>query len=132
MLIVADVQEKLCLDKSNKDMNSKTGMDKSIMFDLLYQLLLMLIILQEYKQLKTNPRYYSLIERFKRKTNCPSIVNTSFNVRGEPIVCTPQDAYRCFMRTEMDILVMENQIIYKDKQPKQFIDKSWMEEFELD
>ena len=50
---------------------------------------------------KTNPRYYSLIERFKEKTNCPSIVNTSFNVRGEPIVCTPQDAYRCFMRTEI-------------------------------
>jgi len=54
----------------------------------------------------TNPRYYNLIGAFKRKTGCPTIVNTSFNVRGEPIVCTPQDAYRCFMRTEMDVLVL--------------------------
>ena len=55
----------------------------------------------------TNPRYHSLISAFKRKTGCPTIVNTSFNVRGEPIVCTPQDAYRCFMRTEMDVLVLQ-------------------------
>ena len=61
----------------------------------------------------TNPRYYELIKAFKRKTGCPTIVNTSFNVRGEPIVCTPQDAYRCFMRTEMDILVLQNQVLYK-------------------
>ena len=51
------------------------------------------------------------INAFKKKTGCPTIVNTSFNVRGEPIVCTPQDAYRCFMRTEMDILVLQNQIL---------------------
>ena len=56
----------------------------------------------------TNPRYYNLISAFKRRTGCPTIVNTSFNVRGEPIVCTPQDAYRCFMRTEMDVLVLRN------------------------
>ena len=57
---------------------------------------------------KTNKRFYRLIKAFKKKTGCPTIVNTSFNVRGEPIVCSPQDAYRCFMRTEMDILVLEN------------------------
>ncbi len=81
---------------------------------------------------KTNPRYYNLISAFKRRTGCPTIVNTSFNVRGEPIVCTPQDAYRCFMRTEMDILVLQNQILYKSEQPKVEEDKNWMQEFELD
>ena len=80
----------------------------------------------------TNPRYYKLISAFKRKTGCPTIVNTSFNVRGEPIVCTPQDAYRCFMRTEMDLLVLQNQILYKSEQPKAEKDETWMQEFELD
>ena len=80
----------------------------------------------------TNPRYYGLIESFKKKTGCPTIVNTSFNVRGEPIVCTPQDAYRCFMRTEMDILVLQNQILLKHLQPLQNVDESWKQEFELD
>ena len=80
----------------------------------------------------TNPRYYELINTFKRKTGCPTIVNTSFNVRGEPIVCTPQDAYRCFMRTEMDILVLQNQVLYKREQPKVEKDETWMQEFELD
>ena len=61
----------------------------------------------------TNPRYFKLISAFKKQTDCPLIINTSFNVRGEPIVCTPEDAYRCFMRTEMDILILENQILFK-------------------
>ena len=82
--------------------------------------------------MKTNPRYYKLIEAFKRRTGCSTIVNTSFNVRGEPIVCSPADAYRCFMRTEMDILVMENQVIFKSQQPKVEKDASWMKDFELD
>ena len=56
---------------------------------------------------ETNQRYYRLIKAFDDKTGCPVVVNTSFNVRGEPIVCTPEDAYRCFMRTEMDVLVIE-------------------------
>nr|WP_075438956.1 carbamoyltransferase [Prochlorococcus marinus] len=81
---------------------------------------------------KTNPRYYNLISAFKQKTGCPTIVNTSFNVRGEPIVCTPQDAYRCFMRTEMDVLVLQNQILFKVEQPKVEKDETWMQEFELD
>ena len=55
---------------------------------------------------RTNPRYHALISSFYRKTGCPVIVNTSFNVRGEPIVCTPEHAYKCFMRTEMDYLVL--------------------------
>ena len=81
---------------------------------------------------KTNPRYYNLISAFKKRTNCPLIVNTSFNVRGEPIVCTPQDAYRCFMRTEMDVLDLENQILFKKDQPKIEKDETWKQEFELD
>ena len=81
---------------------------------------------------KTNPRYYNLISAFKKKTGCPTIVNTSFNVRGEPIVCTPQDAYRCFMRTEIDVLVLENQILFKSEQPNVEKDETWMQEFELD
>ena len=81
---------------------------------------------------KLNPRYYQLIKAFKKKTGCPMVVNTSFNVRGEPIVCTPQDAYRCFMRTEMDILVLQNQVLYKREQPKVEKDETWMQEFELD
>ena len=81
---------------------------------------------------RTNARYYDLISAFKQRTGCPTLVNTSFNVRGEPIVCTPQDAYRCFMRTEMDILVLQNQILFKTDQPKVEKDETWMEEFELD
>lgn len=80
----------------------------------------------------TNPRYTNLIRAFQRRTGCPSVVNTSFNVRGEPIVCTPDDAYRCFMRTEMDVLVLENQILFKEEQPHKQEDDRWMQEFELD
>ena len=80
----------------------------------------------------TNSRYYNLISAFKQQTGCPTIVNTSFNVRGEPIVCSPQDAYRCFMRTEMDVLVLQNQILFKSEQPRVQKDETWMQEFELD
>jgi carbamoyltransferase len=81
---------------------------------------------------QTNPRFYGLIQAFRRRTGCPTLVNTSFNVRGEPIVCTPADAFRCFMRTEMDVLVLENQLLLKEEQPVTAKDPSWMETFELD
>lgn len=81
---------------------------------------------------ETNPRYYQLVSAFKAQSGCSVLVNTSFNVRGEPIVCTPEDAYRCFMRTEMDYLVIENFLMAKSDQPKIEKDKSWMDEFELD
>jgi carbamoyltransferase len=80
----------------------------------------------------TNPRYYKLLEAFDRRTGCGVLVNTSFNVRGEPIVGSPADAYRCFMRTEMDYLVIENFVLAKSDQPVVERDESWMEEFELD
>jgi carbamoyltransferase len=81
---------------------------------------------------ETNPRYHQLMKRFHEKTGCPLIVNTSFNVRGEPIVCTPEDAYRCFMRTEMDYLVMGNCWLDKQEQPSWHEDEAWQKTFELD
>ena len=80
----------------------------------------------------TNPRYHALLKAFEKQTGCGVVVNTSFNVRGEPIVATPDDAYRCFMRTEMDYLVLEDFILAKTDQPQWDDDDSWKEEFELD
>jgi carbamoyltransferase len=80
----------------------------------------------------TNPRYYRLIKAFFNKTGCPLIINTSFNVRGEPIVCTPEDAYRCFMRTDMDALVLENFVLLKADQPPWAEAGDWRKEFTLD
>jgi len=81
---------------------------------------------------ETNPRYYNLISHFEKETGCAVLVNTSFNVRGEPIVGTPEDAYRCFMRTEMDYLVLENCLLAKTQQTPWEQDDSWKQEFELD
>ena len=81
---------------------------------------------------KTNPRYWDLIQEFKKQTGYGVIVNTSFNVRGEPIVCTPEDAYRCFMRTEMDYLVLGNYVLDKKEQPKLVEKGDWRSEFKLD
>jgi len=80
----------------------------------------------------TNPGYHAVLEAFNERTDCGVLVNTSFNVRGEPIVCTPADSYRCFMRTEMDFLVVENFLLDKRQQPKWDETENWQEEFELD
>lgn len=81
---------------------------------------------------ETNAPFYNVIDHFKRLTGSSVLVNTSFNVRGEPIVCTPEDAYKCFMRTHIDVLVLENAILYKEEQPA-FTDlQDWQEEFQLD
>jgi carbamoyltransferase len=81
---------------------------------------------------KHNQRYYRLITQFYENTGCPVIVNTSFNVRGEPIVCTPGNAYRCFMRTEMDTLVLGDFVLLKEEQPEWKEGKGWRNEFEPD
>ena len=81
---------------------------------------------------RDNPLYYGIIRAFYELTGCPVIVNTSFNVRGEPIVCTAEDAYRCFMRTNMDALVLENYLLLKEDQPAVPDDGSWQKEFALD
>jgi carbamoyltransferase len=78
------------------------------------------------------PDYHAVIREFERLTGCAVVVNTSFNVRGEPIVCTPQDAYRCFMRSEIDMLVLEDCVLSKADQPQVPVDATWMKEFELD
>ena len=81
---------------------------------------------------ETNPLYWEIIDAFRRRTGCPVIVNTSCNVRGEPSVCTPEDSYRCFMRTEMDFLVLETCVLDKRDQPKFEEKTDWQSEFGLD
>jgi carbamoyltransferase len=81
---------------------------------------------------EANPRYYRLLKAFDAKTGCAVLVNTSFNVRNEPIVCSPEDAYRCFMRTAIDILVLENCLLYKTEQKPLENDDNWQQEFEMD
>lgn len=80
-----------------------------------------------------NPRMFSVLRAFDELTGCPAVlVNTSFNVRGEPIVCTPEDTYRCFMRTEIDALVLGDYILYREEQAAVEMDESWKKEYELD
>ena len=79
----------------------------------------------------TNPRYHALISKFYEKTGCPIIVNTSFNVRGEPIVCTPTDAFKCFMGTELDLLAVGNYLLIKEEQ-NDSLKENYKELYELD
>jgi carbamoyltransferase len=81
---------------------------------------------------ETNEKYWKLINAFKNRTGYGLLVNTSFNVRGEPIVCSPDDAYRCFMRTEMDCLVIGNYLFKKSDQKKWVETEKWRDEFVLD
>jgi carbamoyltransferase len=81
---------------------------------------------------ETNPLFHEVIRRFEELTGCAVIVNTSFNVRGEPIVCTPEDAYRCFARTEIEYLYLEGFWLDKKDQPQAKDTKNWKEEFVLD
>jgi carbamoyltransferase len=133
MLIVAPVQEKLRIEMSDEQQRlfgidklnvrrsqipAITHVDYSARVQTVHN--------------ETNPRFHAVLESFKAKTGCAVLVNTSFNVRGEPIVCTPEDAYRCFMRTEMDYLVIENFLLAKPEQPEIEKDDSWKEEFALD
>ena len=79
-------------------------------------------------------RFYRLMKEFKRQTGCSVIINTSFNIRGEPIVCSPQDAYRCFLGCDMDVLVLEDCILFREEQPAQNATdrQRYLEKFELD
>jgi len=81
---------------------------------------------------ETNPRYYRLIKKFEEKTGCAVVINTSFNIRGEPIVCTPEESYRCFMLTDMDVLAINGYILYKEEQPLLKNDTGRQDKFELD
>jgi len=79
-----------------------------------------------------NPLYYDMIRAFYEKTGCPVVINTSFNVRGEPLVLTPEDAYQCFMRTEIDYLMLGGFLLNKEDQPVGEKDQSWQKDFVLD
>ena len=80
----------------------------------------------------TQPRFHALLSAFEELTGCPVLINTSFNVRGEPIVCTPEDAYRCCMRSEIDDLVLGNLLLEKELQPARADAGAWRQEFTLD
>ena len=129
MMLVADVAKKYWLEKSN---GSLTGLDK---LKSIRSKIPAVTHVDHSARIQTvnptsDPRYHALIDAFSKKSGCPVIINTSFNVRGEPIVCSPQDAFRCFMRTEMDYLVIGNFILDKRKQKHVEIPKE--EYFELD
>ena len=81
---------------------------------------------------ETNPEFHRILSAFESETGCAVLVNTSFNVRGEPIVCSPEDAYRCFMRTDMDLLVLEDCLVWKVEQPPLEGDENWRSEYVLD
>jgi len=132
MLLVSDIKKKLQIPMSEKDQKlfgidklniarssipAVTHVDYSARIQTVHQ--------------DTNPKYYNLIKKFKEITNCPILVNTSFNVRGEPIVCSVDDAFNCFMGTNLDILVCENFILYKQKQDSNLL-KSYKNKFQSD
>lgn len=132
MLLVADVKKERCFPKKTPDdaelmirLKEKRS-DIPAITHLDYSARLQTI------NKNTKPDYHAIISEFEKLTNCAVIVNTSFNVRGEPIVCTPQDAYKCFMRTEMDVLVLENCILYKGRQPEWEEGKEWRRDLILD
>jgi carbamoyltransferase len=132
MLLVAPVKEELRLDNSGE--KGATGLDK-----LKEQRSTIPAIthvdysarVQTVKEMD-NRHYYAVLKSFYDKTGCPTIINTSFNVRGEPIVCTPEHAFLCFMRTNMDYLVMGNILLEKKKQQALEVDIDWQKEYELD
>lgn len=130
MLMVANVQPALCFDTDQSlfgidKLNQKrstlpaiTHVDYSARVQTVHQ--------------HTNPEFYQLLQAFKQQTGCGVLINTSFNVRGEPPVCSPEDAIRCFLATEMDVLVMNNIVLHKDKQPAAAIADAKAIEFEMD
>jgi carbamoyltransferase len=133
MLLVADVRENRCR-KMTKDEENLWGIEK---LNVVRSEIPAVTHVDYSARIQTvrhevNPLYWEIMEAFRKLTGCPVIVNTSFNVRGEPIVCTPEDSYRCFMRTEMDALVLETCVLEKKDQPE-FKDKTdWRSEFTLD
>ena len=133
MLLVADVKKEKQL-KMNKEQESYFGLDKLNIARSEIPAVTHVDYSARIQSVNktTNPRYHQMLTRFNEKYGCPVIVNTSFNVRGEPIVCTPQDAYICFMRTEMDYLILNNYLLKKSDQKLLENDSDWRSEFELD
>ena len=140
MLMVADVQPAIRLTPSSEDQQTDKGGPEAFGLDKLNQIRSSIpaITHVDYSARiqtvheNTNPEFYKLITAFKERTGCSVVVNTSFNVRGEPPVCSPEDAIRCFLATEMDYLVMNNVILAKTDQPESAISAAKAVEFEKD
>jgi carbamoyltransferase len=133
MLLVAPVKKELCQEMSDEAQKS-FGLDK---LHVVRSSIPAVTHVDYSARVQTvskddNPLYYKMIEKFDEKYGCPVIINTSFNVRGEPLVCTPEDAYLCFMRTNMDYLLMGNFLLEKKEQKPLDKDIDWLKEFELD
>ncbi|MBN1521986.1 MAG: carbamoyltransferase [Candidatus Aureabacteria bacterium] len=133
MLLVADVKKEKCFDVS-EELNEKKGFEKLYVERSQIPAVTHVDFSARLQTVDStrNPRYHRLIKSFYEATGCPVIINTSFNVRGEPIVCTPEDAYTCFMRTDMDYLILENCLLDKTRQPEWKEEHDWREEYELD
>jgi carbamoyltransferase len=132
MLLVADVKEERRLPQPSKDGMPMLERLKFKRSDIPAVTHLDYSARLQSVNKKDKPDYHALISAFERLTGCAVIVNTSFNVRGEPIICSPEDAYRCFMRTEMDVLVIENFVLFKEEQPIWQEKGDWLNELELD
>jgi carbamoyltransferase len=133
MLLVAPVKKEICREMSSEE-QKRFGLDK---LHVARSSIPAVTHVDYSARVQTvtrdhNPLYYHLIKKFGEKYGCPVIINTSFNVRGEPIVCTPEDAYRCFMRTNMDYLIMGNFLLEKKDQKPLDKDIDWLKEYELD
>jgi carbamoyltransferase len=133
MLLVADVKEHHCLPVPTEK-ESLEGLEKLCVVRSTIPAVTHVDFTARLQTVhrETNPPYYDLIARYEQDHGCPVIINTSFNVRGEPIVCTPEDAYRCFMRTHMDCLLLGNFLLFKEEQRPLEDDTDWQKEFELD
>jgi carbamoyltransferase len=133
MLLVAPVKQEICREMSDEE-KKLFGLNK---LKVVRSSIPAVTHLDNSARIQTvnkhdNPLYYGMIAKFDEKYGCPVIINTSFNVRGEPIVCTPEEAYLCFMRTNMDYLLIGNFLIKKEEQKQLEKDIDWMKEFELD
>ena len=132
MLLVANVQEERRLPQLSPDGSPMLERLKTKRSDIPAVTHLNYSARLQTVNVKDKPDYHEVISEFEKLTGCALVVNTSFNVRGEPIVCSPEDAYQCFMRTEMDVLVMENCILFKEEQPLWNEKDDWRKDLELD
>jgi carbamoyltransferase len=133
MLLVAQVKKEICNEMTEKQ-KSLFGIDKLNVARSTIPAITHVDYSARVQTVheKTNPRFFSLIKKFEEKTGSAVLINTSFNVRGEPIVCSPADSYKCFMRTEIDVLAIENFILYKQDQPELSDNQDWQKTYELD
>jgi carbamoyltransferase len=139
MLLVSSVQDELCLDLCEKDENAMSDPDLLKRVNIKRSAIPAVTHVDLSARVQTvsesrNKKYYRLIRKFKELTGTSVIINTSFNIRGEPIVCSPEDAYRCFASTDMDMLVIENCILLKEEQPKESLEsqENYLRSFKLD